>query len=93
VIHAPLCRPTPVQAPFFPGIGDEKNYEQKQQGQVVEFCAEVAPHRNSQTGLPRWVNSEPKTLYSPKSRKKADVKMRATAMASELEHQASKVRA
>ena len=50
---------------------------------MVEFCAEVAPHRNSQTGLPRWVNSEPKTLYSPKSRKKADVKMRATAMASE----------
>ena len=41
-----------VQAPLLPGIGHEKDYEQKQQWQMVEFGAEVAPHRNSLSGLP-----------------------------------------
>src|SRR4029077_20935238 len=36
----------------FSGVGHEKNYEQKQQRQVIEFGAEGGPHRDSLARLP-----------------------------------------
>ena len=49
------CFPPPVEPPFLPGVSHEENDEQKQQREVVELRAEVAPYGDalSRTVLPK----------------------------------------
>ncbi len=58
-----------VEAPYLPGIGDEKNYEQKKQREVVEFGAEVAPHGDSLPRLPPGGESEAEHVHSAQHRR------------------------
>ena len=51
-----------------PGIGDEKDYEQKKQREVVEFGAEVAPHGDSLSRLPPGGESEAEHVHCAQHR-------------------------
>jgi len=69
-----------IEPPILPGVCDVEDHEQQQQRRMVEFRAEVAPHRGIVANFP-WAKPGPKSLYSPKSMKDTDVAMRAKAIA------------
>src|SRR3977135_2518591 len=69
-----------VQTPFLPGVSHKEDDEQKEQWQMVEFGAEVSPHRNSRSRLPPGGEREAHHVQSsqhgrwpdPESRQQAD---------------------